>query len=175
GFDWRPYIMRTYFDTRMMMAEADGLIIRDWRVFWMGHKGDMEHRYTLNKGRLPEDLIEKMRVAFAKASERYVVTTSKRNGDTQDIVRSEMNKLVLEMAEFEPEEIDKLGDLSKLTSTDMNKIMEDRQKAKLGLNGNSQKVVLMTELEKYIMEGWEYVRDLPPKKAIVRLPNSRND
>ncbi|MGI0016555.1 MAG: site-specific integrase, partial [Nitrososphaera sp.] len=46
GFDWRPYIMRTYFDTRMMMAEADGLIIRDWRVFWMGHKGDMEHRYT---------------------------------------------------------------------------------------------------------------------------------
>jgi hypothetical protein len=59
------------------------LIIRDWRVFRMGHKGDMEHKYTLNKGRLPEDLIEKMRLeAFATASERYPVTATKRHATT---------------------------------------------------------------------------------------------
>jgi hypothetical protein len=55
------------------------LIIGDWRIFWMGHKGDVEHKYTLNKGRLPEDLIEKMREAFASASERYPVTATKRH------------------------------------------------------------------------------------------------
>jgi len=27
----------------------------------MGHKGDIEARYTTNKGRLPEDVVEDMR------------------------------------------------------------------------------------------------------------------
>jgi len=63
GFKWRPYVLRRYFDTRMMLAEADGLIIRDWRVFWMGHKGDIEHTYTLNKG-LPDDVMNRMREAY---------------------------------------------------------------------------------------------------------------
>ena len=35
GFTWRPYVLRRYFDTRLMMAESDGLIIRDYRTFWM--------------------------------------------------------------------------------------------------------------------------------------------
>jgi hypothetical protein len=30
GFQWRPYVLRRYFDTRMMMAESDGLVMRDW-------------------------------------------------------------------------------------------------------------------------------------------------
>lgn len=30
----------------------------------MGHQGDMEAKYTTNKGRLPEDLIEDMRGSF---------------------------------------------------------------------------------------------------------------
>jgi hypothetical protein len=58
GFSWRPYVLRRYFDSRMMLAQADGLIIRDFRVFWMGHKGDIEHTYTLNK-KLSSDIIEK--------------------------------------------------------------------------------------------------------------------
>lgn len=42
GFKWRPYVLRRYFDTRLMLAESDGLIINDWRVFFMGHKSSME-------------------------------------------------------------------------------------------------------------------------------------
>lgn len=62
GFDWRPYILRRYFDIRLMIIEMDDVIIRDFRVFWMGHRGDIEHTYTLNK-QLPKDVREKMRSA----------------------------------------------------------------------------------------------------------------
>jgi site-specific recombinase XerD len=42
GFEWRPYVLRHYFDTQLLLAESKGLVIRDYRVFWMGHKGDIE-------------------------------------------------------------------------------------------------------------------------------------
>jgi hypothetical protein len=53
-----------------------------------------------------------MRSAYAKAAEKYLVTTSGGNGATQDMGRAEMYKTVLEMAYCTPEEIDRLGDLS---------------------------------------------------------------
>jgi len=68
GFRWRPYVLRSYFDTEMMMAESRKLAIRDYRSFFMGHKGDIENRYTTNKGRLPMDVVEDMRVSFGKAA-----------------------------------------------------------------------------------------------------------
>src|SRR4030067_1322478 len=49
GFKWRPYVLRSYFDTQLMLAESKGLVLRDYRQFWMGHKGDIENRYTTNK------------------------------------------------------------------------------------------------------------------------------
>ena len=37
-----------------------------YRQFFMGHAGDMEARYTTNKGNLTEQIIEDMRGAFAR-------------------------------------------------------------------------------------------------------------
>jgi len=68
GFSWRPYVLRHYFDTQMLLAEAQGILPRDYRVFWMGHKGDIEHQYTTNKHRLPESLVEDMREKYRLAS-----------------------------------------------------------------------------------------------------------
>lgn len=68
GFEWRPYLLRHYFDTQLLIAEAQKVIPRDYRVFWMGHKGDIEHVYTTNKHRLPEQLYEDMRAKFAEAA-----------------------------------------------------------------------------------------------------------
>lgn len=168
NFDWRPYILRTYFDTRMMMAEADGLIIRDWRVFWMGHKGDIEARYTTNKGKLSDDLVEKMREAFAKASDKYLVTSTKR--DTAiDAVKAQFNRQFLLIAGFSEQEADTLGDLSQLSPADISKLVQEKQKRALGLNGNTQKVVPIPEVKQYIMQGWEYVA-LLQDEAIIKLP-----
>ena len=57
----RPYDLRSSFDMSLRLAESRGLIIRDYRVFLMGHKGDIEHRYTLNRHKLPADVIGDMR------------------------------------------------------------------------------------------------------------------
>jgi len=74
GFAWRPSVFRHYFDTYMLMAEAAGIIPEDYRVFWMGHKGDIEHQYTTNKNKLPESLVEDMRLKYEQAAEMFLET-----------------------------------------------------------------------------------------------------
>jgi len=49
-----------------------------------------------------------------------------------------------------------------------------REKLKLNMNnGHPQKIIPINELRKYIEEGWEYIRDLGDKEAIVRFPNNQ--
>ncbi|MFQ5910425.1 MAG: site-specific integrase [Thermoplasmata archaeon] len=73
-FRQRPYVLRSYFDTNLLYVEAKIGLPRDFRVFWMGHKGDMEARYTTAKP-LPPDLVEEMRTAYHRA-EPYLSTVS---------------------------------------------------------------------------------------------------
>ncbi|MEM2159725.1 MAG: hypothetical protein QXN55_02075 [Candidatus Nitrosotenuis sp.] len=68
-FDWRPYVLRAFFDTQLLMAEARGRIAHDFRVFFMGHKGSIEAKYTTNKGVLPVELVEEMKKAFRRCEE----------------------------------------------------------------------------------------------------------
>ncbi len=68
-FGWRPYVLRAYFDTQLLIAESKGKIAHDFRVFFMGHKGTIESRYTTNKGILPEVLLNEMSDAFARSEE----------------------------------------------------------------------------------------------------------
>src|SRR3989454_5898202 len=68
-FHWRPYVLRAYFDTQLLMAESRGKIAHDFRVFFMGHKGSIEARYTTNKGMLPQTLVNEMRNAFRRSQE----------------------------------------------------------------------------------------------------------
>jgi hypothetical protein len=68
-FRWRPYVLRAYFDTQLLIAESRGKIAHDFRVFFMGHKGSMEAKYTTNKGILPELLVKEMRESFIRCEE----------------------------------------------------------------------------------------------------------
>ena len=52
------YVLRSYTDTVFDIAESKGLISHPRRQFFMGHKGDIEARYSTKKGRLPPDMIE---------------------------------------------------------------------------------------------------------------------
>lgn len=38
GFKWRPYVLRSFFDTELMIAESKGLTLRDYHTFFMGIK-----------------------------------------------------------------------------------------------------------------------------------------
>jgi hypothetical protein len=69
----RIYVLRSYFDNRIMSAESDKKIgvIYSWRQLWMGHSEGIEAVYTTNKT-IPEDIIEQMRKAYAEASDAYL-------------------------------------------------------------------------------------------------------
>lgn len=68
-FKWRPYVFRAFFDTELLIAESRGKIAHDFRVFFMGHKGSMEAKYTTNKAQLPQSLENEMRDAFKRSEE----------------------------------------------------------------------------------------------------------
>jgi integrase len=168
GFKWRPYVLRRYFDTRLMLAESDGLVINDWRVFFMGHKGSMEATYTVNKG-LPKDVIAKMREAYSKASEKYLETSKGTKG--ADEVLARMNRQFLALTGYSEKEIEALGDLSQKSEEEIQQLVKQRQMTALGLNGNStQKIVSMSDVKDWVLQGWEYVNELPNNEAVIRLP-----
>ena len=82
-FTWRPYVLRAYFDTQLLIAESKGKIAHDFRVFFMGHRGSIEATYTTNKSILPEDLLEAMRDSFQRSEEHL---------DIEDVVEDKVEK-----------------------------------------------------------------------------------
>lgn len=78
----RPYVLRAYFDTQLLLAESHGKMTHAYRQFFMGHKGDIEARYTTNKGRLTDEMIADMQRAFS-GSEQFLCTASNDNNSAQ--------------------------------------------------------------------------------------------
>ncbi len=74
-FGWRPYVLRAFFDTQLLIAESRGKIAHDFRGFFMGHKGSIEAKYTTNKSRLPDSLLKEMRDAFQRCVEFLDIET----------------------------------------------------------------------------------------------------
>ncbi len=180
GFNWRPYVLRAYFDSRLLLAQDERLIQRDYRAFFMGHVGDIEHRYTLNKGRLSEDLIESMRSAYEKST-KFLETEHK--GLTEDEVENKFRMQLLLMAGFSEQEI-KDKNLLNLTSEEITKLAREKlfgmdrkdisnqiEKDKEDLKkSHKQKVVSIDVIEEYINQGFVVKMALGNDRAIVELP-----
>lgn len=73
GFKWRPYVLRAYCDTNMIMAESKGRVSHPYLQFMMERKGDIEARYSTNKGVLPPDMVKDMRKCY-KECEPFLTT-----------------------------------------------------------------------------------------------------
>jgi hypothetical protein len=166
GYSWRPYVLRSYFDTQLMLAESKGLVLRDYRMFWMGHKGDIENRYTTNKHRLPESVIEDMREAY-KRSQDYLQTTKGEVGEEK--IKEAFKKQLLAVAGLSEEEVAKY-DIANMTDEELNSLVRQRLLGAMENNGARQKVVTVDEVENYLTQGWEYAGSLPNGKAILKLP-----
>jgi hypothetical protein len=166
GFQWRPYVLRSYFDTELMLAESKGCVLRDYRTFWMGHVGDIEHRYTTNKGRLPSQVIEDMRESYAKSQEflQTKVLEGPKEEDLKRMFRSEL----LRMAGFTDEEIER-DSLWEISEEELRDIIRNRLLGTKVDNNCRQMVVGMDKIDRYVAEGWEFVTALPNKKVILRL------
>jgi hypothetical protein len=122
GFKWRPYVLGSYFDTQLMLAESRGLVLRDYRQFWMGHKGDIENRHTTNKCRLPESVIEDMREAYRRSQEHVQTIVSE---TSKEKLVEEFRKQLLLVAGFKPEEVENMS-ISALTDEEFQEMVRKR-------------------------------------------------
>lgn len=164
----RPYVLRSYFDTQLLLAESHGRIAHAYRQFFMGHKGDMESRYTTNKGRLSDEMIEDMRRAFQQ-SEQFL--------STEEIQEKDKKELLLEMWREQAKlyginplkiKIEKQRDESKTFGLEdeilaiKDAIVKSREERYEG------KLVSEDELIRYVQQGWDIVKELQNGKVLVR-------
>ena len=134
----------------------------------MGHKGDIEARYSTNKGVLPMHVIEDMREAYRKA-QKYLQTEAINEGED---LKLEFRRQLLYIVGYSKEEVEAMH-IEELSD----QMLQAKLKEKLLINNGDkngdkkvkQKVVSLDEVEAYIESGWEYVAQLPNGKAIVRL------
>jgi hypothetical protein len=167
GYRWRPYVLRSYFDTQLMLAESKGLVLRDYRMFWMGHKGDIENRYTTNKRRLPEEVIESMREAY-KRSQQFLQTTKGEVGEEK--IKEAFKRQLLAVAGFREEELAEY-DVANMTDEELHNLVRKRLLGVMVNNGSRQKIVALTDVERHLAEGWEYVASIPNDRAIIKIPS----
>jgi hypothetical protein len=149
----------------MMLAESKGLVLRDYRQFWMGHKGDIEHRYTLNKGRLPGEVVEDLREAYRRSQE--YLQTGRSESDSEERLRDSFRKQLLAVAGLKPEEIEGM-DLS-MEDSEFQELV--RRRLLGSVPGRGQKVVSVGEVERYLSEGWGFVSTLPNRRAVLTPPD----
>ena len=165
GLKMRPYVLRAYFSTALDIAESKGLISHPWRQFIMGHKGDIEARYSTNK-RLPPDMIEEMRESYRKCL-KYLET---RVSDvSEENARLYLQQQLLSAVGYRQDEIDKMN-LADLNTEDFQKLLRDKVAGAMASNGSKQKLVPMSEIEKLLGEGYEFQAVLPNGKAIMKMP-----
>ncbi len=166
GLKMRPYVMRAYFSTGLDIAESKGVISHPWRQFIMGHKGDIEARYSTNKGRLPPDMIESMRSSYKKCMQ-FIETRVQEAGENE--MKDFLKRQVLLALEYTDEEISKVQ-LEGMTDKDFQKMIRDKVTRTMTGNGNKQKVVSRDQIERFIADGYEFVVSIPGNKAVMKLP-----
>jgi hypothetical protein len=165
GFRWRPYVLRAYCDTQLLLAESRGKMVHSYRQFLMGHKGDIEARYTTNKSRLPEELIEDMRNSYQK-SQSFLQTYAGEDDDKRTEVFRRQLLSIIGMGNDEVETMDVLA----MSNDDIMDQLRKKLGEEMTKNGNGQKVIDADQVEEYIDDGWDYVNNLPNGKVIMKLP-----
>ena len=131
----------------------------------MGHKGDIEARYSTNK-RLPPDMIEEMRQSYEKCL-KYMET--RMNEVSEDNARLYLQQQLLSAVGYKQDEIERIN-LAEITNEEFQKLLRNKVTGAMASNGSKQRLVPMNEIEKLLGEGYEFQAVLPNGKAIMKLP-----
>ncbi|MGQ9468413.1 MAG: site-specific integrase [Nitrososphaerales archaeon] len=173
GFRWRPYVLRAYFDTNMIIAESRGKISHPYLQFLMGHKGDIEARYSTNKGVLPPDMIEDMR-SFYKDCEPFLSTLIQPLEQSSIIKEAKIEALKsmaksllgIDLLEVKVAKEKELG--RELTKDEELELFENEMKKLREGKSNPHRIVHESELESYLAEGWQFVSVLPSQRILIK-------
>jgi len=175
-FKWRPYVLRAYFDMQMLMAESHGKLPQSYRVFFMGHKGDIEARYTTNRGWPPENLIEDIRRAF-NDSASYLETIETPIKDRKEMLL-EMWRDQAKLYGIDPMKVKiekqkewgrelNLDEEKEAIQEEIKKLQISPKKLKEDESRFKNKLVKEDDLEDYFNDGWEMVQTVN-SKILVR-------
>lgn len=160
-FKWRPYVLRAYFDTQLLIAENHGKVSHAYRQFFMGHVGDMEAKYTTNKGRLPDALLEDMRLRFTN-SEEYLTTRK-----TQDEEEIQKRQFLLTARMLFPTKVKMIEDILARHRV----FAEASEEIQELLNPNSREARTVSseeEMVELVSQGWDLVKELNGSKYLLK-------
>jgi hypothetical protein len=172
GVNKRPYVLRAYAETQLIIAESKGKISHPYLQFIAGHKGDIEARYSTNKGKLPPDMIEDMRAQY-KACEPFLSTFAQPIEQASVVKEAKIEALKsiaksllgIDLVEVKVAKEKELG--KELTLDEQIELFEDGIK-KMREDTDPQKIVSEKELEPHLKEGWEFVSVLPSQMILIR-------
>ena len=173
GVRKRPYVLRCYAETQLIIAESKGKISHPYLQFVAGHKGDVEARYSTNKGRLPPEMVEGMRQAY-KECESFLSTVAQPMEQSAIVKEAKMEALksiakslfdidLLEVKVAKEMELGKeltLDEGIELFENTIRKIREEED--------DPQMIVDEEELENHLSKGWEFVSVLPSQRILIR-------
>lgn len=167
GFNMRPYVLRCYFATQIELKDAG--VKKSYQTFWLGHKGDMDSLYSVNKKRLTKEMIEDMREVYRKA-QPVLQTVNMYEGPTQEqleaISRAEARRGGLALTGlFTADEIAGL-DIENMTDEAIIELVQGKQQPKnMTVYRTFKEIEDMEEGTYEMLEGVA----APPGKVAVRL------
>ena len=176
----RPYVLRAYFDSQLLLAESHGCMTHAYRQFFMGHKGDMEARYTTNKGRLTDQMTEDMRRAFEQ-SQMFLTTDSDASTENREEMLMDMWRRQASMYGMNPDTVFRKNE-STVPAVDDHKSgitnksdvgVKDLTKSQTSEGSNTKpyesKIVSDEEtLLECTARGWEILREISDGKWLMR-------
>ena len=139
----------------------------------MGHKGDIEARYSTNKARLPPDMIEEMRRAYlacqpmlttvAQPLEQASLIKEAKIEAIKSIAKSMFGVDLLEIKTAREKEEGR-----ELNQDEQIELFENRMKKFREPSEDPQMMVPEEELGSYLKDGWQFVSVLPSQKILIR-------
>jgi hypothetical protein len=166
-------VLRAYFDTNMIIAESKGMISHPYLQFMMGHKGDIEARYSTNKRVLPPDMVEDMRGRYAKCEP--FLTTVAQPLEGSSIVKEAKIEMLKSFAKsylgidlIDVKVAREKEARRELTPDEQIELFEGEIKRMRDSEKDPQMIVREEELESYLKDGWQFVSVLPSQKILVR-------
>ena len=173
GVRKRPYVLRAYAETQLIIAESKGKISHPYLQFIAGHKGDIESQYSTNKGRLLPDMIEDMRNSY-KQCEPFLSTTNQlleqsavvKEAQKEALKSIAKNVLGIDLLDVKIAKEKELG--RELEPEEEIELLENEIKKMREQPDDPQIIVREDELKDYLADGWEFISVLPSKKILIR-------
>jgi len=138
-----------------------------------GHKGDIEARYSTNKGILPEEIVEDMRKSIEDCEPFLSTRTQELDQSTvvkeakvealKSIAKSLLGIDLLEVKVAKEKELGR-----ELNYDEEIELFENEMKKMRESENDPQTIVKEEELEGYLKNGWQFVSVLPSQKILIK-------